>query len=53
MRTYVQCPDTVERDVGKAPRDPFTEKTVYEDGLFGKILIAYFTRKIAEEVGAY
>lgn len=52
MRTYVQCPDTAERDVGQAPIDPFSEKTVYEDSLFGKVLIAYFTKKIAEEVGA-
>ena len=51
-RTYVQCPDTVEHDVTQSPRDPFSEKTVYEDNLFGKLLIAYFTKKISEEVGA-
>lgn len=52
IRTYVQCPDTVEHDTAHAPSDPFSEMTVYEDKLFGKILIAYFTKKISEEVGA-
>ena len=48
----MQCPDAVEHDVTQSPSDPFSEKTIYEDNLFGKVLIAYFTKKISEEVGA-
>lgn len=33
------------------PADPFADPVEYEDSAFGKLLIAYFTKKISEEVG--
>ena len=55
VRSYVQCRSrdmSQSRSNVKAATDPFSQKTLYEDSLFGKIFIAYFTWKISQEVGA-